>query len=556
MSNTDIADCLDFASKLMELHGEDEFKVKSYASSTYTVSKTPEPLASLSFEELLRIKGIGKSISQVIMEIVKTGTFYELERLNELTPQGVFDVFKVKGLGVKKIKILWKNLGIDSIEKLQAACLDNTIATEKGFGEKTQDSILESIAYLKSVEGKLRMNQAQGLSLQIVEIIKSYFQNCIIVGEVAMNAAITSSLDFLVVKDGFGSLKFPEDSGLIQDMTESSPATWVGKFQDTKTPVRIYKVSTQNQISSQIKYSSTPEHLKFSNSGKTLLQHIENSIFQTEEEAYTTFGIPYIVPEMREGLDEFSWVKTHAISDLVSFENLRGTVHNHSTYSDGSHTLKQMADYAKSMGLSYFGIADHSQTAQYANGLSPQTVLKQHQEIEALNSTFQDFKIFKGIESDILLNGDLDYENQILASFDYVVASVHSVLNMDEKKATIRLLKAIENPYTSILGHLSGRLLLSRNGYPLDYPKIIDACAANKVAIELNASPYRLDIDWKWICRCMDKGVWISINPDAHSMEGLWDMKYGVQYARKGGLTKEYTLNALDCNQILGFFKK
>jgi DNA polymerase (family 10) len=215
-----------------------------------------------------------------------------------------------------------------------------------------------------------------------------------------------------------------------------------------------------------------------------------------------------------------------------------------------------MANFAEGLGLSYFGIADHSQTAQYASGLKPETVLKQHIEIDKINNENKDFTILKGIESDILPSGDLDYDTDLLKKFDYVVASVHSVLNMDEQKATARLLKAIENPYTHILGHLSGRLLLSRNGYPLDYKKIIDACAANNVSMELNASPYRLDIDWRWIPYCVSKGVKISINPDAHEMMGLLDMHYGIAVARKAGLTKNMTLNALEKPELLKIFKK
>jgi DNA polymerase (family 10) len=275
-----------------------------------------------------------------------------------------------------------------------------------------------------------------------------------------------------------------------------------------------------------------------------------------EAEAYSSFGFSYIIPEMREGREEFEWIQTHKNEDLVTWEKLKGTVHNHSTYSDGSHTLKEMADYCKGLGLKYFGIADHSQTASYASGLWPETVVKQHQEIDALNAEYTDFAILKGIESDILINGDLDYEKDVLASFDYVVASVHANLTMDLEKAMPRLIRAIENPHTSILGHPTGRLLLSRPGYPLNTDKILDACLANGVSIELNASPYRLDLDWRHMYAAMDKGVFVSINPDAHKIEGLKDMKYGVKVGRKGGLLKALTLNALPLNELKAFFTK
>jgi DNA polymerase (family 10) len=259
---------------------------------------------------------------------------------------------------------------------------------------------------------------------------------------------------------------------------------------------------------------------------------------------------------MREGLQEFAWSEKHAPNDLIEFADLKGCVHNHSTYSDGKNTLLEMAEASRAMGLQYFGIADHSQYAAYAGGLKEEDIQRQHAEIDALNATWTDFKILKGTEADILPDGSLDYNNRILASFDYVVASVHAQLVMDQDRAMERLLKAIENPYTSILGHPTGRLLLTRAGYPIDTLKILDACRANGVSIELNASPYRLDLDWRYIYAAMEKGVFVSINPDAHKIEGLRDMEYGVRVGRKGGLLKSLTLNALSLPDILKFFSK
>jgi DNA polymerase (family X) len=249
------------------------------------------------------------------------------------------------------------------------------------------------------------------------------------------------------------------------------------------------------------------------------------------------------------------WAKTHQNDELVTWDNLKGILHNHSTYSDGKHSLERMATFCKELGFEYLGIADHSKSAGYANGLSVERVFEQHREIEKLNQQLAPFKILKGIEADILGDGSLDYDNAVLATFDYVVASVHSNLTMNYDKAMSRLVRAIENPYTTILGHPTGRLLLSRDGYPIDHKLIIDACAANKVVIEINASPWRLDIDWRWIGYCLEKGVMLSINPDAHETDGYFDMHYGVAIGRKGGLTSNMTFNAMTLTDIEVYLK-
>ena len=253
---------------------------------------------------------------------------------------------------------------------------------------------------------------------------------------------------------------------------------------------------------------------------------------------------------MREEGTEFTLIKNNALPELVESNDLRGILHNHSTYSDGNHSLKEMAEYCKELGFEYLGMCDHSKSAFYANGLKEEAVIKQQAEIDKLNIALSPFKIFKGIESDILFNGELDYDESILKSFDFIVASIHSNLKMDKAKATQRLIKAIENPFTTILGHPTGRLLLSRPGYEIEHAKVIDACAENGVSIELNANPYRLDIDWRWISYALERNVMISINPDAHRKEGYHDMYYGVGAARKGGLTRSMTMNALSLEAI------
>lgn len=555
MSNSEIADIIELTGKLLDLHDKDEMRSKTYLSSVFTLERLETDLSMMQSSEISAIRGFGKLMTKNIEEILQTGTLQELTDLVAQTPEGIFDIFKVKGLGVKKIKVLWNELGLDNINDLKIACENGKIALQKGFGQKTQDSILESLAYLQAQQGKLRMDKALVLSQEILAILSSMFEGVEEVGQVIRATQTVDLLQFIVPKDGFGSLKLPEPFEI--DVKESSPSMWRGTFNKNQIKIEVEKVASKDLVWKRMLRNSAEEHLKLKNDkGEPLLQFVQNSNLSSESEIYEAFGSFYIIPEMREGLAELDWIKTNKNEQIVTWDSLKGTLHNHSTYSDGKNTLKQMADYAKEVGLTYFGIADHSQTATYASGLKPETVMKQHEEINLLNAQYLDFKIIKGIESDILPNGDLDYDNDVLASFDYVVASVHSVLNMDIDRATQRLIKAIENPYTSILGHLSGRLLLSREGYPLHYQKIIDACAANKVVMELNASPYRLDIDWKYIETCLEKGVMISINPDAHTMHGLLDMHYGVKVARKAGLSSEMTLNCKSYSELMNVFNK
>jgi DNA polymerase (family 10) len=307
---------------------------------------------------------------------------------------------------------------------------------------------------------------------------------------------------------------------------------------------------TEEQFTARLfQTTGSPAHLQELGDITSLLKSAAS-----EQELYAALSMQYIEPELREGRGEVKLARENKLPQLIEPADLRGILHNHSTWSDGIHTLSEMATYCRDLGFEYLGMCDHSQSAFYANGLKPERVLAQQQEIDSLNLSLAPFRIFKGIESDILFDGSLDYPEEVLKSFDFIVASVHSVLKMDEAKATSRLIKAIENPYTTILGHPTGRLLLSREGYPIDHAKVIDACAANGVIIELNAHPYRLDIDWSWIPYCLEKGVMISINPDAHEKQGYHNMYFGVCAARKGMLSKETCFNALSREEIAIYF--
>ncbi|MDX5480909.1 MAG: PHP domain-containing protein, partial [Hymenobacteraceae bacterium] len=341
------------------------------------------------------------------------------------------------------------------------------------------------------------------------------------------------------------------------DEKASGPFAWRGHHtvSDLKTEVLLVP---EGQFAGEVlQHSAAVEHLVLPYKDKVnLLSLVRENSYTSEEEIYKAAGMAYIAPELREGTNELQLALDNKLPKLLELPDLKGILHNHSTYSDGAHTLEQMATYCRDLGYQYLGISDHSKTAAYAGGLREGDVLRQQKEIDELNKKLAPFKIFKGIESDILGDGSLDYDEDILQTFDFIVASVHSSLNMEEKKATARLITAIENPYTTMLGHPTGRLLLRREGYPINHRMVIDACAANNVIIEINSNPWRLDLDWRWVQYALEKGVMLSINPDAHHTSGYDDMKYGVLVGRKGGLTPDMTFNAKPLEEVEKYFRE
>jgi DNA polymerase (family 10) len=554
MENDDLVDSLELLVKLWDVHGVNEFKAKNLSFSIRGLDKFPGRISQLTPDQLLLIPGVGKVIVQLIYELAQTGTSKELEEIVEKTPPGLLDLLKIKGLGAKKVRTIWQELNVSTFEDLNTACQNGQVEKLKGFGSAIQSSIQSQIVFIQENRKKLRLDKAIFLSDRIESMLNLSFDKIAISGELRRHCEIINSLVFVVETNNiFGSQsQISELDGFLEDLQASSPFTWRGFFEDYLIPIEIHLVDTSEFISAVFQHSAHENHLD----SIDFYQQFQGKTILTEESIYQERNKPFIVPEMREGLQEFEWAGQHKNEELIEDQDLQGCLHNHSVYSDGKNTVLEMAEACRSLGLHYFGIADHSQYAAYAGGLKEEDVLRQHEEIDRLNLLWSDFTILKGIEADILPDGSLDYNAHILSQFDYVVASVHAQLTMDLDRAMDRLIRAIENPYTSILGHPTGRLLLSRPGYPLNTHKILDACLANGVSIELNASPYRLDLDWRHIYAAMDKGVFVSINPDAHKMEGLKDMKYGVKVGRKGGLLKALTLNVLPLNELKAFFKK
>lgn len=554
MENKTIARTLRLLSQLMELHNENPFKIKSIANAAFKVDKLPFAIQTKNLEEIAQIDGLGKSISAKVWELLQTGTMSELQARLAETPEGITEMLGIKGIGPKKILVIWKDLGIETIGELYYACNENRLIEAKGFGLKTQEEIRKLIEFKMAASGKFLFSQAEVLANKLYEDLAVWLSGISgdpllgIAGSYRRCLEIIEELEFVV------GVENTEE--LYQKLTEFEPIAFENRDNGTCIAISpfglkivLHVVKRSDFYLNWFKHTGNEQHVA------NVLNLAGEGPFSDEQELYQKAGLAFIAPELREGLNEVLLAKEDKLPILIKYEDLKGSLHNHSTWSDGVHTLEEMALYCKDhLQLEYFGICDHSKSAFYANGLNEQRVFGQQQEIDALNAKLAPFRIFKGIESDILYDGALDYPDEILKTFDFVVASVHSNLRMDEQKATARLIKAIENPYTTILGHPTGRLLLSRKGYPIDYTKVIDACAANGVVIEINANPLRLDLDWRWHRYALEKGVLLSINPDAHRTEGFHDTRFGVLSARKGGLTAEKCLNAYSLEEISQYF--
>lgn len=549
MENKQIARNFRLLAQLMEIHEENPFKIKSYTNAAFKIDKAPVAIASISPDDLENVEGIGKSTAQKISELLETGKIKEIENLLEITPTGIVDMLRIKGLGPKKIGIIWKELGIESTGELYYACNENRLIEAKGFGLKTQEEIKKILEFSMGNQGKFLYATVEKFAQNLLEQLTNHpsIEKVALTGQFRRRCEIIDQLDFLVVSDTIENLLDTDEFLLI------SVDKALAKYTSADGLILHLHKTTKENFYTDL-FITTGHNVFIESFNKT--HDFSKDTFSSEEDIFEQVNLQYIAPELRENENVIEKAKNHAIKDLIELADLKGSLHNHSTYSDGVHSLKDMALYCKQLGYEYFGICDHSKSAFYANGLNEQRVAQQHAEIDKLNLELAPFRIFKGIESDILFDGSLDYGTEVLASFDFVVASVHSQLKMNEEKANERIIKAIENPYTTILGHPTGRLLLARQGYPIDHKKILDACAANGVVIELNANPLRLDLDWRWIDYALSKNVMISINPDAHRKEGFYDMHFGVLAARKGGLYKEMCFNALNCEEISTWFNQ
>jgi DNA polymerase (family 10) len=562
------AEILNRIALLLELKGENPFKTRAYKAGAEIVESYAGDIMQLAAEQKLAgIKGIGEALRDKLHEMATTGKLEFYEKLKAEFPEKLFELFEISGLGPKKIAALYSELKVGSIADLKRVCESGEGAKISGFGEKTMVKILESIAFREEHASEFRLDQVYVVAQDILEALRAHndVSRAEVCGSFRRGKEMVHDLDFLV------STKHPErvigdfvmlpevEKVIVQGGTKASVYASNGVQCDLRAvssaefPFALNYFTGSKEHNVVIRQRALDQGLSLNEYGFTSVAEgvsVPSEVYE-ERDIYRTLGLDYIEPELRENSGEIEAASHGKLPRLIELENLRGVFHNHTTASDGKATLREMAEAARELGLQYLGIADHSRSSFQANGLYEDRLRAQIAEIRALNTEFDGhFHIFAGSEVDIHKDGTLDFDDGLLSELDYVVASVHSVFNLPEAEMTARVIRAIENPYVTMLGHVTGRLLAQRPAYAVNIPKIIDAAAANGTIIELNASAWRLDMDWRWWRLAKEKGVKCSINPDAHSTQGLQDVLFGVRAARKGWLTRGDVINCLPLGEV------
>ena len=524
------------------LRGGNPYRAKAYLKAADSLSALAQPLDRIIAAGMLTdIPGIGDAIADIVTELYQTGSHPSLEKLRQEVPEGLLELFALPGLRPDKILKLHEALGISSLAELEAAAKEDRIRRVKGLGASLQTKILQNLSIARSGETQLHLHKAAALLNHAVASVKSEhpeFTRIEIAGDFRRGCELVSDLA-LVAQAKSASLG-QESSGGLNVLVTDKKHFGAGLLRATGSTLHLEMLK---EFARGKGFDLKADGLYH---GKKLLASA------TEEDIYDALDLQFIEPELREGRDEIKRAAKRELPNLVVDKDLHGILHCHTTASDGTETLETMAEATRKRGFEYFGVADHSQSAHYAGGLSLEEIAEQHREADRLNQSYgKSFRILKGIEADILGDGSLDYSDRVLSDFDFVVASVHSRFKMSEKEQTERILKAIKNPYTTILGHMTGRQLQRRPGYEVDIDQILRACAEHGVAVEINAHPWRLDLDWRWHQKALDYGCIFSINPDAHSIRELDHMHWGVEMARKGGVPPDRVLNAMTLAKLL-----
>jgi DNA polymerase (family X) len=576
MTKDEVAASLDEIGTLLELKGENAFRCNAYHNAARTIQQLEGDLKQLVIEQKLgEVRGIGATLQEKISTLVTTGQLPFLDDLRASIPAGMVEMLRIPGLGPKKVIALHDSLGLDTIEKLKAACERGEVAKLKGFGAKTQQKIQEGIAFLGQVGNRVRIDLALPLGLTLLEQIRKLpgVIRSELCGSLRRRRETAKDIDILVssadpqpIMDAF--VKLPEVIQVVgHGSTKSSIVAAMhlgGEKVILNADLRV--VNDEHYPFALLYFTGSKDHnirlrQRAIDRGLSLNEYAlanEKKSVPAKEEAdiFAALGLAYIPPEMREDTGEIDVAAAKKVPILITDSDIRGVFHNHTTYSDGTASLEDMALAAKQLGWEYFGVADHSQSLTIARGLPPGTVRKQWAEIDRVNRQLEGVTILKGTEVDILEDGSLDYDDELLAGFDYVVGSVHTLFGMPEEQMTARVCKALEHPALTMLGHSTGRLLLRRDGYKINLEKVLQAAAKNGKMIEINAQPLRLDLDWVHVKRAKALGIPIVINPDAHSPGELSLTSYGVQVARRGWLTKQDVFNTRSLKDVIKELKR
>jgi DNA polymerase (family 10) len=562
MAAKSVLQILEEIGTLLEIKGENPFKSRAYYNAAKTLSAIEDLDEVIQEKRLKEIKGIGEAIAGKIEEYVETGRMTYFEELKKQLPESLLELLQIPNLGPKKIKVLFDDLGVTNVGELEYACKENRLVGLPGFGEKTQDKILRGIEFVKRHKGEYLVGDVYPLAYDIKEKIQAVAKGGTVevCGSIRRRKEIVRDIDILV-----GGVDFQSITSFFTSLSEVEEIIVSG---ETKTSCRLksgieadLRIVNKEEFPYALMYfTGSKEHnVKLRGMAKKkgfklneygLFDGDKLVTLNSEEEIYRMLDLAYIAPELREDTGEIEAAGQGELPLLVEMGDIQGTFHIHTEFSDGIDSIEKIVQTAKRLEFTYIGIADHSKSAYYAGGLKVEDLYRQWEIIDTLNARETDFHIFKGIESDILPDGSLDYDAEILERFDFVIGSIHSSFHLKKDEQEARIVKAMESPYVTILGHPTGRLLLSREGYDIDMRTIIDTAARTNTIIELNASPYRLDIDWRYMKYAKEKGVMISINPDAHAAAGLAEIFYGIGIARKGWQEKKDILNTRTTAEI------
>lgn len=533
----------------LEFNGENPFKINAFRNGANAIRRYEDDFEKLIKEKNLdSIKGIGKALQSIIYEFYENNSSQLYNELKSKIPDSLLEIFQIKGLGPKKISVLHKELNINSIGELEYACKENRLLLLKGFGKTTQEKILNEIEKIKINRKFVLLDTADEIQQQILNVLNKFnsIKEISITGEFRRVREIISNLEFVALIVDIDNFEIELDKKFKFQKNEN----YYSLLLDINIPISIYTTKTKNEFISKLFFTTGSN--EFIN--KIGIKNISEKITD-EGKIFEDIKMEYVPPEMRE--EQYFEIQNKKLScgsfgkepSNLTLEKFKGFFHFHTTFSDGNDSLENMVLAANKLGFNYFIVCDHSKSAFYANGLKEENLIEQKNEIVRISKKLN-LHLLQGIESDILVNGELDYSDEILQNLDFVVASVHSRFNLSKDEMTQRIIRAVENPFTKVLGHPTGRLLLSRPSYELDLKKVIDACSANNVAIEINANPHRLDLDWRMIFYAREKGCLFSINPDAHSTEDILLIKYGIMIAQKTGLKCEEVINCFSFNNF------